>query len=54
MPILAIDLGTTNIKAAIVARDGALLGTGRRAVPMIHTPDGGAEQDAEMWCGRQC
>jgi xylulokinase len=48
MPILAIDLGTTNIKAAIVARDGALLGTGRRTVPMIHTPDGGAEQDAAI------
>ena len=50
MPILAIDLGTTNIKAAVVARDGTLLGIGRRSVPTIHTPDDGAEQDAErVW-----
>ena len=48
MPILAIDLGTTNIKAAIVERDGTLLGTGRRSVPMIHTADDGAEQDPEL------
>ncbi|MGB5194446.1 MAG: FGGY-family carbohydrate kinase [Polyangiales bacterium] len=48
MPILAIDLGTTNVKAAVVTRDGSLLGIGRRTVPTIHTPDNGAEQDAEL------
>ena len=48
MPILAIDLGTTNIKAAVVERDGSLLGIGRRSVPTIHTSDDGAEQDAEL------
>jgi xylulokinase len=48
MPILAIDLGTTNIKAAVVERDGSLLGIGRRTVPTIHTPDDGAEQDPEL------
>jgi len=48
MPILAIDLGTTNIKAAVVGRDGSLLGIGRRTVETIHTPDDGAEQDAEL------
>jgi xylulokinase len=52
MPILAIDLGTTNIKAAVVARDGSLLGIGRRTVPTIHAADDGAEQDAELvWEG---
>jgi xylulokinase len=48
MPILAIDLGTTNVKAAVVERDGSLLGTGRRSVETIHTPNDGAEQDAEL------
>jgi xylulokinase len=50
VPILAIDLGTSNVKAAVVRRDGALLGTGRQSIETIHTPDGGAEQDAErVW-----
>ena len=50
MPILAIDLGTSNVKAAVVDRDGTLLGTGRGSVETIHTADGGAEQDAErVW-----
>ncbi len=50
MPILAIDLGTSSVKAAVVGRDGALFGTGRSAVRTILTPDGGAEQDAEeVW-----
>ncbi|UCF47987.1 MAG: hypothetical protein JSU89_12580, partial [Myxococcales bacterium] len=50
MPILAIDLGTSNVKAAVVQRDGTLLGTGRESLETIHTEDGGAEQDAErVW-----
>jgi xylulokinase len=50
LPILAIDLGTSNVKAAVVQRDGTLLGTGRGSIETIHTPDGGAEQDAEhVW-----
>lgn len=48
MPILAIDLGTSNVKAAVVNRNGALLGTGRGSIETIHTADGGAEQDAEL------
>ena len=48
MPILAIDLGTSNVKAAVVDRDGTLLGTGSGSIETIHTPDGGAEQDAEQ------
>ncbi|MGB5367974.1 MAG: FGGY-family carbohydrate kinase [Polyangiales bacterium] len=50
MPILAIDLGTSNVKAAVVRRDGKLLGAGRGSIETILTPDGGAEQDAErVW-----
>ena len=48
MPILSIDLGTTNVKAAVVGQDGALMGTGRRTLQTIHTPGNGAEQDAEL------
>ena len=50
MPILAIDLGTSNVKAAVVDRNGTLLGTGRGSIETIHTADGGAEQDPErVW-----
>jgi len=50
VPILAIDLGTSNVKAAVVGRDGALLSTGRRSIETSLTGDGGAEQDAErVW-----
>ena len=48
MPILAIDLGTTNVKAAVVSLDGALLGTGHASIETAFTPDGGAEQDPEQ------
>jgi xylulokinase len=50
VPILAIDLGTSNVKAAVVDRNGALLGTGRGSLETLHTADGGAEQDPErVW-----
>jgi len=50
LPILAIDLGTTNVKAAVVRSDGTLLGTGRGSSETILSADGGAEQDAEkVW-----
>ena len=48
MPILAIDLGTTNVKAAVVSLDGSLLGTGHASIETTFTPDGGAEQDPEQ------
>lgn len=50
MPIIAIDLGTSNVKAAVVDRKGTLLGTGRGSIETLHTADGGAEQDPErVW-----
>lgn len=47
MPVLAIDLGTSNVKAAVVARDGSLLGTGSQSVETLLTDEGAAEQDAD-------
>lgn len=50
MPILAIDLGTSNVKASVVRHDGTLIGTGRGSIETVRTRDGGAEQDAErVW-----
>jgi len=48
MPILAIDLGTSNAKAAVVSIRGELLGTGRASIETSFTHDGGAEQDPEQ------
>lgn len=48
--VLAIDLGTSHVKAAVIDRDGAIRGKGRRALEAIRLPDGGAEQDpAAVW-----
>jgi xylulokinase len=48
VPILAIDLGTSSVKAAVVERDGTLLGTGHGSIETLLSEDGGAEQDAEL------
>jgi xylulokinase len=47
--VLAIDLGTSGLKVALVDGDGHLLATAAEALPTIFTPDGGAEQDPEHW-----
>jgi len=48
--VLAIDLGTTAVKAALVDIDGQILSTGRLGLPTIRLPDGGVEQDpAVIW-----
>jgi xylulokinase len=47
--ILAIDLGTTGLKVAVVAADGTVLGTGGERHTLRLLPDGGAEQDPEEW-----
>ena len=48
MPILAIDLGTSNVKTAVVRQDGSLVATGTSSLDTILTDDGGAEQNAEL------
>jgi xylulokinase len=48
--VLAIDLGTSGPKAAVVSLQGRIAGTGRVPVTTLHLPDGGAEQDPEaVW-----
>ena len=47
--ILAIDMGTSAAKAAVVSRSGEISGTGIREIGMIHLPGGGAEQDPGEW-----
>jgi xylulokinase len=47
--ILAIDLGTSGMKAALVAADGTVTGWAERAVALRVLPGGGAEQDPAVW-----
>ena len=47
--ILAIDLGTSGMKAALVAPDGTVTGWAERPVPLQVLPGGGAEQDPVAW-----
>jgi xylulokinase len=47
--VLAIDLGTSGMKAALVAADGTVTGWAERAVPLRVLPGGGAEQDPVAW-----
>ncbi|MDI5941735.1 FGGY family carbohydrate kinase, partial [Micromonospora sp. DH15] len=47
--VLAIDLGTSGMKAALVAADGTVTGWAERAVPLRVLPGGGAEQDPRAW-----
>ena len=59
MSILAIDLGSSGVKVAVVDREGTVLGSASASLPTIFLPGGGAEQDAEGWwreigtCARQ-
>jgi xylulokinase len=48
--VLAIDLGTTDVKAGLVAAGGSLLGLARVDVAVeVDGPTGAAEQDPERW-----
>jgi len=47
--ILAIDLGTSGMKAALVAADGTVTGWAEQPVPLQVLPGGGAEQDPRAW-----
>lgn len=48
--VLAIDVGTSGPKAAIVSLLGSIVATARAHVATIHLPDDGAEQDPEaLW-----
>jgi xylulokinase len=47
--VLAIDLGTTGVKVAIVDDAGRVLGSAGEVLPIIPVARGGAEQDPEGW-----
>lgn len=47
--ILAVDLGTSGIKAALITAHGRVLGWESEPVALYLTPDGGAEQVPEEW-----
>ena len=47
--ILAVDLGTSGMKVALITVDGKVLGWESQPVRLIITPDGGAEQSPEEW-----
>jgi xylulokinase len=47
--VLGLDLGTSEVKAALVSLDGRLLGLGRGSYPTDIGPDGRAEQDPRDW-----
>jgi xylulokinase len=47
--ILAIDLGTSGMKAALVAADGTVTGWAERPIELRLLAGGGAEQDPQEW-----
>jgi xylulokinase len=47
--VLALDLGTTAVKAAVVSAQGELLAWDCEPQPLLFTPDGGVEQDPRIW-----
>lgn len=47
--ILAVDHGTSGIKAALVTAEGRIMDTQFAATPTIFLPYGGVEQDPEAW-----
>ncbi|HEX6035808.1 MAG TPA: FGGY family carbohydrate kinase, partial [Anaerolineales bacterium] len=47
--ILAVDLGTSGMKVALITVSGRVLGWEIEPVRLIITPDGGAEQSPEEW-----
>src|ERR1035438_8210022 len=47
--VLAIDMGSSSVKATLVSQRGELAGTGLRNVDILLLPGGGAEQDPEQW-----
>jgi xylulokinase len=49
MNVLAIDLGSTGVKVAVVDDLGTVLGAAGEVLTMIVTGDGGVEQDPHEW-----
>jgi xylulokinase len=49
--ILAVDLGTSGMKVALITVRGKVLGWEVEPLQLILTPDGGAEQSPDEWWG---
>lgn len=49
MYLLGIDLGTTGCKSIIFTASGDIVSEAYVEYPLIHTPEGFIEQDAEIW-----
>jgi xylulokinase len=49
MAYLAFDIGSSSVKAALIAEAGKLLGIARRPLASIQTPGGIHESDASAW-----
>ena len=47
--VLAIDMGTGTVKAAVVSSRGEIVGAAMRGISTRQLPGGGAEQDPEEW-----
>lgn len=47
--VLAIDMGTGSAKAAVVARDGTVAGSGMRPIATHARPGGAVEHEPEEW-----
>jgi xylulokinase len=47
--ILAVDLGTSGMKVALITISGKVLGWESEPVRLLLTPDGGAEQSPDEW-----
>ena len=47
--ILAVDLGTSGPKTALISVYGEVIGSEFKDTPVILYPDGGAEQDPQGW-----
>ncbi len=47
--VLAVDHGTSGIKAALVSVHGKVADFEFTPTPLIHLPDGGVEQDPQSW-----
>lgn len=52
--ILAIDLGTSSLKLALVSTRGVVAGFTVRALPIQFLPDGGCEQRPQEWWDAIC
>lgn len=49
--ILAVDLGTSSMKAALITVSGKVLGWETEPIKLMLTPDGGVEQSPDEWWG---